>query len=430
MVCRNVPNDLKKDIGSLKHEIDEIKKCTLSAVKAIEGLATKLEYNIGSLKDQLTAVSRQINSKELCMSESIENLQTTTDNLKTSLNQKTCQILNKTTAVFDKVKTHTKNLKTCTSASLKFQSVAHSKSAKQLKESHEQIDKPKSYANTKTAGKIRKPADKPRLSKSRNNVKLQHKHNQPSFTTMISNNKDDPIDLTEKRSIKQPTLVVGSSILKGVKTNELKPNTTVRSFPGATTATLKDKLSAYNIEKCKTVILHVGGNDAHDGKDLNTFCDDYISLLESLIDEDRRIIVSGLLPRKGIDLEPYNEKLKSLCEENNIDFVDNFDSFFLASGELPTTYYRYDKIHLNVNGTKKLLSNIDNVYKILGPASQRKITAPSRLSQLTGNRSGPRSASGPRSFPKFCHICNVRSHGTQECWFNGRLVGIPGFLSR
>ena len=100
---------LKKDIGSLKHDIDEIKKCTLSAVKAIEGLATKLEYNIGSLKDQLTAVSRQINSKELCMSESIENLQTTTDNLKTSLNQKTCQILNKTTAVFDKVKTHTEN---------------------------------------------------------------------------------------------------------------------------------------------------------------------------------------------------------------------------------------------------------------------------------------------------------------------------------
>lgn len=60
------PKISKKGIGNLKHEVDEIKrKCTLSAVKAIEGLETKHENNIGSLRDQLTAVPRQINSKEL-----------------------------------------------------------------------------------------------------------------------------------------------------------------------------------------------------------------------------------------------------------------------------------------------------------------------------------------------------------------------------
>ena len=54
------------------------------------------------------------------------------------------------------------------------------------------------------------------------------------------------------------------------------------SFPGATTETLKEKLCAYNLDNCKTIIVHVGGNDADDGNDLETVCDDFISLLESL----------------------------------------------------------------------------------------------------------------------------------------------------
>ena len=427
LICRNVPKDLKKDIDNLKREVDEIKKCTLSAVTAIEGLASKLENNIGSLKDQLTAVSRQINSKELCMSESIESLQTTTNNLKTSVDQKTCQILNKTTAVFDTVKTHSENFKTLISSSPKFQSVEQSRPIKQSNESHVKINNPKTDATT--TRKIRKPNDKPRLSKGRVNTELPQKLIQSVDPTEFSNDKDDPIDLTGKKPIKQSTLLVGSSILKGVKTNELKQDTTVRSFSGATTVTLKDKLSSYNLEKCKIVILHVGGNDADDGKDLNTFCEDYISLLESLVENDRRIIVSGLLPRKGKDLEPYNEKLKSLCEENNIDFVNNYDSFLLASGELPATYYRYDKIHLNVNGTRRLLSNVDSSCKITRPASRKQTAPPSRMSQISGNRSGLLSGRGPRSFPKFCHICSKRGHSTQECWFNGRAAGIPDFFS-
>ena len=110
--------------------------------------------------------------------------------------------------------------------------------------------------------------------------------------------------------------------------------------------------------------VHVGGNDADDGKDLVDFCDDYISLSESLAQEDRRIIVSGLLRRQCANLEPFNEQLKSLCEENDIEFINNFDNFMYASGELPKTYFKKDKIHLNYNGTMKLLSNIDNSIKV------------------------------------------------------------------
>ena len=132
-----------------------------------------------------------------------------------------------------------------------------------------------------------------------------------------------------------------------MQTNELNGHTTVRSFPGATITTLKDKIKKYNIDECKTIILHVGGNDADQSVDIDSFCDNYIALLESLASDDRRVIGSGLLPRKTANLEPYNEQLRSLCAENDIEFVDHFDSFLLATGEIPANYFWKDKVHLN-----------------------------------------------------------------------------------
>lgn len=54
--------------------------------------------------------------------------------------------------------------------------------------------------------------------------------------------------------------------------NQIKKDTTVRSFPGATVPTPQNKLDDYNIEKCKIIMIHVGGNDADKRVNLDTFC--------------------------------------------------------------------------------------------------------------------------------------------------------------
>ena len=113
----------------------------------------------------------------------------------------------------------------------------------------------------------------------------------------------------------------------------------VRSFSGARTNTIDKSLSKYDITSCKTIILHVGGNDADKGVDLATFTKNYVSLLNKLASENRRIIVSGLLPRESVDLKPYNQILKDICNENDIEFIDNFYSFLLASWEMPGSYF-------------------------------------------------------------------------------------------
>ena len=91
----------------------------------------------------------------------------------------------------------------------------------------------------------------------------------------------------------------------------------------------------------------------------------------------------------------------------------NYDSFLLASGELPATYYHSDETDLNVAGTRKLLHNVDRRCKVTGPTSSSKAEP---------QRHRPRRiAPGERRFqslPTFCHICSMRNHNTYECYFN------------
>ena len=217
---------------------------------------------------------------------------------------------------------------------------------------------------------------------NQNAAVIKQVHPQITQPTLDANEESDCIDFTksQKKHIKQSTLLISSSILKGIRTNELSPDTKVRSFwillrlqwdnpPssynwGPLTREWEVRVQAYDIDNCKTIILHVGGNDADNGDDVDSFCDNYIALLESLASVVRRLIVSGLLPRKKVDLGTYNDQLKSLCDENDIEFIDHYQNFLLASGEIRASYFWKDKIHLNQHGTRKFLTNTDKVCKV------------------------------------------------------------------
>ena len=79
-----------------------------------------------------------------------------------------------------------------------------------------------------------------------------------------------------------------------------------------------------------------------------------------MLKNDRRLIVKSFLPRKTVDLNPFNNKLKTLCEayEVHVEYIENFKSFLLASGEIPDSYYQSDKVHLHNFGLRRLLSNV------------------------------------------------------------------------
>ena len=94
---------------------------------------------------------------------------------------------------------------------------------------------------------------------------------------------------------------------------------------------------------------------------------------------DHRVIVAGLLPRETVDLSVYNNKLRQLCGACDTEFVENYLNFLLASGELPEPYYSRDKVHLNNYETRKLLSNIDKVHRVM---AQTQAPIPDRSERM------------------------------------------------
>ena len=429
--CKSIPTSIKHDISDMKSEINGLKECTQNILKAVLDMSTKFESNFGSLNDRITALTRQINGKDLVITESLEQLQTSTNTLKTSLDQKSCKIINQTTAVLEKVKAHSDNNKTNT----KTKQTPYTNETLKTNNSNQNVatnESEKSEVHTSVSDKkrFRKPKRK-NTNSNPSSSKQSYPKNQKGKEAQTASNTDEIdnyIDLTKetKKHIKQKTLLVGSSILKGVKTNQLNSETAVRSFPGATTVSLREKLRDYDIDNCKTIILHVGGNDADNGDSLDSFCDNYIELLESLASDDRRLIVSGLLPRKSVDLEPYNDTLRSLCAENDTEFVDNYQNFLLASGEIPASYFWKDKVHLNQHGTIKLVTSIDRVCKIKGSTPPEHNGPKSKGPFMRPRRMGaPRVQRSPHRVSRYCHICLTNSHTTQQCWYNGRSSGMP-----
>ena len=63
-------------------------------------------------------------------------------------------------------------------------------------------------------------------------------------------------------------------------------------------------------------------------------------------------------------MEPYNDKHKSLCDENDLEYIDHFDSFSLATDEIAETYFYNNTTRLNASGTRKFLANIPTVCKV------------------------------------------------------------------
>ena len=225
--------------------------------------------------------------------------------------------------------------------------------------------------------------------------------------------------------------MVGSSIFKNIHVNDLKKNTAIRSFPGATIKTLQDKLQQFNIDKCETVIIRVGGNDADQGMDLNNFTDSYTSFINDLTSENRHIIVSGLLSRANANLDPYNERLRTLYEDLNIDFVDSYNSFLLASGDLADSVFNRDGVHPNSFGIKQILKNIDFYHRVAAPGTSFKPYGSVRRRnsyQAQSFNSSKRTNFHNRS--NNCHMCCRKGHNIIDCWYNNRNTHFNGYISQ
>ena len=77
----------------------------------------------------------------------------------------------------------------------------------------------------------------------------------------------------------------------------------------------EQKLSTMDLSCYDKVVLHVGGNDVEAKVSPTEFKRKYQSLLKSVANKKSELFISGLLPRKGLNMKPFNNILKDLSSE-------------------------------------------------------------------------------------------------------------------
>ena len=139
----------------------------------------------------------------------------------------------------------------------------------------------------------------------------------------------------------------------------------MKSFSWVKIDDLKHNLSQMYLSRYQNIVLHVGGHAVDANINRTSFRDNYSSLLNYVSQQTCNVFVSGLLPRGGKNVKPFNEVLADLCKSTKAKFIDNHDSFVMASGKLLFDLFCPDKMSLKFSGTRKLVQNINRYCSLL-----------------------------------------------------------------
>jgi hypothetical protein len=174
--------------------------------------------------------------------------------------------------------------------------------------------------------------------------------------------------ITEEENImKLPTtestpkiLFIGDSIVRNIHLDKKKARITKICCSGKRVKEVHGRamLEIEHKPDLETVIFHAGVNDLRQ-KETETLKSHFCSLAEEVSKAGKNLVISGPLPmtRKGCEafsrLLSLNDWLIKWCAEENLQFVDNFDTFW----ERPTLVGR-DGLHPTQEGANAIAVNI------------------------------------------------------------------------
>ena len=347
-VCRCLP----KVVNQMKSQINLILDTTTTFVKSFHEFTNKMESKYEGLNDRLTAISNQNKCCQQTTTDSLSSISKEIGSVKSDLERKADVIISKSHSIIDSVK-HTADLVGKTSKLISTSdSPAVLPNNKNVENSH--IKTPSQASTSKT-----------------NNSNL----NQNMTIDLTGESEQTGKPLTQNKGVEQNstiplpkrdlTFITGSCILKSIDTKFLAPNVKVKSFQKIKIEAFHQTMTKMDLSRYENIIIHVGGYDIDENISLNSFREKYNALLTFLKNSGCKVYVSGLLPRGGTDMKQFNDILKDISNQNEAQFINNHNSFIMASGELPFDFFHADQVNLKFSGTRKLVHNIHDSCPIL-----------------------------------------------------------------
>lgn len=161
------------------------------------------------------------------------------------------------------------------------------------------------------------------------------------------------------------TLLIGSSILKGIRTRGLKQTVNVSTNRGAQARDILGVLKQTNLNKYNNIVVYAGGNDVSNGRTLNEITNDLTEIIQICKEQSCEVYVCTLCPRKDTDIVPLNDHIQQISNIHGAKTIDIYTAYVYGNGSPAVHYFQRDGIHLNNNGTRTLVRCLDKTVPIV-----------------------------------------------------------------
>ena len=152
-------------------------------------------------------------------------------------------------------------------------------------------------------------------------------------------------------------LMIGNSILRNVDPNKLN-NWEVIAKGGATVDKIHEEINKLDEDIHYSEMIIVCGSIDVESKEVSDIISDYQAMTVSASHKTDKIKICSVLPRTDKELKQktkkLNDDLRSMCENDGHDFIDNDSMFHLMNGNVNEAYL-VDGLHLSKHGVDSLL---------------------------------------------------------------------------
>lgn len=192
---------------------------------------------------------------------------------------------------------------------------------------------------------------------------------QTEYSYRTNNHYDLRVTSFELNNRDTDVVFAGDSITEYGPFDEFFPDTKLinRGISGDITAGLNARMGEILSHHPQKIFIMIGINDLSHNIPLENSMNNYKSIIEKIktAAPNCEIYVESVLPAVTIDLnkvDQFNEYLKDLCAQENVNFIDLYD-LYLEEGKINKVLFA-DTCHLNGYGFQKLIVAIqEKVYK-------------------------------------------------------------------
>lgn len=313
-------------LKSLQKDMAEVKS-------QLTGHISFTNQKFQQLNDDLVSIKRHVTVNHKATDGNIEDLAYRQNELNISVQTTQSQLQRRIQSVLDTLKTMYENSR------------------------QEKSNRPTAVRTNTSSGNLREQL--PHNDKSASNT--QRREVQPSVDPPLQHSAMP----TSSSPRKERTLLIGDSILKGVKERGLDGKTDINVCNGAIVTDVHNVIRRTDLQQYRTVVIFVGGNDVSNGKHPEAFREKLTELTRDVQRHNCRVHLCTVSPREDVDVSIFNKVVREVRAETRADLIDTYQAFVYGDGRTVARHFRNDGIHLSLSGSSTLVASINSHVPII-----------------------------------------------------------------